>query len=251
MAVLAGLAAPGTAAVAAEGDADKGNWVYTDRWGVIGRNTLGSPTADLRFGPWGRTSPTQNAARQDPPYGRGSLGIIVAGPQVPGDVLTAEKVAFGNEKEYAGVRLSSIRTLQYSIFTGMDTTGAALPGISFEIDPNLTTGVDYSTIGYLPQDSTSPSAPDTPALNVWQRYDAAADGSAWFATGPTGPAINCEPTDPCTFAELKAALPNAVITYSVQFQKGRDNAFVGAVDGLRINDTIYDFEFNGVRKRRA
>lgn len=41
----------------------------------------------------------------------------------------------------------------------------------------------------------------------------------------------------------------APIFYSVAVGKGRDNAWVGAIDGLRINNTIYDFEADGVKSR--
>jgi hypothetical protein len=33
--------------------------------------------------------------------------------------------------------------------------------------------------------------------------------------------------------------------------KGRDNMWIGAVDGLRLNDRIYDFEADGVKERGA
>ncbi|ROO84687.1 hypothetical protein EDD29_2214 [Actinocorallia herbida] len=261
-AVLAGVAGAGSTAVSAAAadpeqattvaaeDAAGDPWVYSDKWGVIGRNTIGSPVAELRFGPWGRTTAAP-AATQKPPYGHGSLGLLVAAGPNPAVTTDDEKIAYGNETDFAGVRLRDIKTLSYSIFTAMDSIAqVALPGIAFEIDPKLNPGVTYSTLGYLPNISQSPSAPATPTQGRWQTYDAAATGSRWFATGATGPAINCTLASPCTFAQAKAALPNAVITYSVEFQKGRDNAFTGAVDGLRINDDLYDFEFKGVRKRR-
>jgi hypothetical protein len=63
----------------------------------------------------------------------------------------------------------------------------------------------------------------------------------------------------CTFAQIKAALNDdadgddddpsndAVITYSVAFSKGSGNpAFSGAVDGLMINNQMFDFEPFGV-----
>jgi hypothetical protein len=40
-----------------------------------------------------------------------------------------------------------------------------------------------------------------------------------------------------------------VISFSVQISKGRDFAFSGMVDGLRINDTLYDFEPFGVEAK--
>jgi hypothetical protein len=40
---------------------------------------------------------------------------------------------------------------------------------------------------------------------------------------------------------------SAATIYTVAVGKGRDKAWVGAVDGLRINDKTYDFEANGVK----
>ena len=53
----------------------------------------------------------------------------------------------------------------------------------------------------------------------------------------------------CTFAELLTALDDgapAALIGTVGISKGTDNAFSGAVDALQINDTVYDFEPNGV-----
>jgi hypothetical protein len=211
-------------------------------WGVIGRNTLGGPNAVLREGPYGRTSRTF-AATQPPPYGSGSLGLIVG----TGD----DKISFGNERIFAGARLSSINTLKYWIFAGVRSLdGIILPNITIEADPNLGTA-NFTSLVYLPDRSTSPSAPEAPFPNVWQRYDAAGTGSRWYATGSTGPAIGCTLATPCSFATLKSRLPNAVISYSLGISKGRDTPFVGAVDGLQVNNTIYDFEFSGVRAMSA
>ncbi|MBF8184291.1 hypothetical protein ITP53_00715 [Nonomuraea sp. K274] len=209
-------------------------------WGIIGRNTLGGPNAVLRDGPYGRTTATF-AATQAPPYGQGSLGIIVGSG--------ADKIAFGNETIFAGDRLSAIRTLRYWIFAGVDSlTGVSVPNITIEADPNVGTA-DYTSLVYLPDTSTSPSAPATRVSNAWQRYDAAATGSRWYATGATGTTIGCTQATPCSFTDLKTRLPNAVISLSLGISKGRDNPFVGAVDGLRVNNTVYDFEFSGVRTR--
>jgi hypothetical protein len=210
-------------------------------WGIIGRNTLGSPSAFFRDGPLGRTS-TDPAARQAPPYGQGSLQIIV------GD--GTEKIAFGNETNFSGLRLADINALTYWVFAGTDSlAGIALPGIALEVDPNVTAGVNYSSLVYLPNDSTAPSSPATPVPNVWQHYNASTTGSAWFATGATGAAIGCTLATPCSFAELKTKLPNAEVTYSLGITKGRDTAFIGAVDGLQVNQFAYDFERYGVLTR--
>ncbi|GLW09655.1 hypothetical protein Misp01_47840 [Microtetraspora sp. NBRC 13810] len=215
--------------------------VYADKWGVIGRNTIGSPSATLRFGPYGRRNPAAFAATQPPPFGVGSLGIIVGSG--------TEKINFGNETDFAGRRLAQIFTLGYWIFAGHNSlAGVSLPGIALEVDPNVGPS-DYASLVYLPDDATAPSAPATAAPNVWQRYAASATGSAWYATGVTGSTIGCTPTTPCSFATLKSLLPNAVISLSVGITKGRDNAFIGAVDGLQINREIYDFEPFAVFRR--
>lgn len=249
--VLSGMAMVGTALVAAgapasAGEEGKGQSASSyphsrpSTWGVIGRNTLGSPNAVFRDGPLGRPDGNPSAT-QPPPFGNGSLGIIVADG--------TEKIDFGNETDFAGLRLEDINLLHYWIYVGMDSlSGVSLPGALMEVDPGLDPSVTYSSLVYLPEDSESPSAPETPANNVWQKYRANNGGSAWFATGATGPAIGCTGSDPCSFAELKERLPDAEITYSLAISKGRDNAFVGAVDGLRVNDQLYDFEFSGVRQ---
>ncbi|MEU6717883.1 hypothetical protein ABZ897_40995 [Nonomuraea sp. NPDC046802] len=215
---------------------------FSEKWGIIGRNTLGGPNAVLRDGPYGRRT-ARFAATQPPPYGDGSLGIIVGSGN--------DKIAFGNETIFAGDRLSSIHTLKYWVFAGVDSlTGVILPNITIEVDPNVGTA-DYTSLVFMPNSSTSPSAPATPVPNVWQQYDASATGSKWFATGATGTTIACTQATPCSFADLKTKLPNAVISYSLGISKGRDTPFIGAVDGLQVNSTVYDFEFSGVRTRFA
>jgi hypothetical protein len=206
---------------------------YSLTWGVIGRNTFGSPVAQIRFGPYGRTSISAKAT-QPPPYGAGSLGL---------EVTATEKVAYGNETDFGGIPLAQINQLNYWVFAGVDSlAGVSLPGVNMEVDPKLPSQPSYTSLVYLPKNSTSPSAPSTPLPNVWQHYDATATGNRWFATGAVGTAIGCTLTTPCTFAALKSMLPNAVISYSLGITKGPDNAFVGAVDGLQVNNTIYNFD---------
>jgi hypothetical protein len=49
---------------------------------------------------------------------------------------------------------------------------------------------------------------------------------------------------------VKATFPYATL-FSVQITKGRDNAWQGAVDALRINAEVFDFEATGVKVRAA
>ena len=213
----------------------------TDKWGVIGRNSEGSPSAVYRAGPYGREPATNSAADVPPPYGNGSLGLIVGSG--------TDEIAFGNETEFAELPLSDLTTLKYWVFAGTDSlAGVTLPGLSIEVDPNVG-ATDYANLVYLPDSSTGPSAPAVRLPNTWQQYDAGAAGGAWYASGATGALINCTLASPCTFDELKARLPDAVITFSLGFTTGMDaDPFIGAIDGLQVNTTLYDFEQLGVCK---
>ena len=46
------------------------------------------------------------------------------------------------------------------------------------------------------------------------------------------------------FSRLFSAFAIQII--SVAVGKGKDYAFQGAIDGLRVNDTVFDFESGGV-----
>ncbi|MEU9091620.1 hypothetical protein ACIOEW_38025 [Streptomyces sp. NPDC087901] len=213
----------------------------SEHWGVITRNTIGSPVADLRDGPYGSFGVQGPSAR--PPYGRGSLGIEV------GD--STEKVDFGNEVDFYGDPVLGLKDVGFRVFqTGenVDSGGAEnLPNIRFEIDPNVSlhSTDHYSTLVWVPD---AVPAADT---NRWSRFLDATSTGYWYLTGNE---TACTQAAECTFAQVKASLddggPGATIL-TAAVGKGRDNAWVGAVDGLRINRSIYDFEANGVHARRA
>lgn len=223
-------------------------------FGVIGRNTVGSPSAVFRVGPLGRTAGGQFSATQKPPFGDGSLGVEVAGPPSGGGTTDAQKLSFGDQTDFAGLKIADINKLSYSIFTDVDASAFATtirPSISIEVNPN-TNGKTFSTFLYLPNNSQAPSAPASPGPGSWQKYDAVASGNQWYSTATLDPNSNrCTLAAPCTFDDLKALAPNAVVTYSLGFSKGRDNAFIGALDGLQVNQDVYDFEPLGVRKIAA
>jgi hypothetical protein len=216
------------------------------KWGVIARNVYGSPVADLRVGPWGR-APGADAATEEPPYGIGSLGLAVNDAPTGAPESDGEKASFGNETDFAGLDVSAITALSVSVFATAegsdDPAEVSMPNIAIEVDPDVSNGptpVNYTSLVYLP--------PQPSETNRWQSYDATAVG-AWFASGTAGTVTGCTGIDPCSFADLSDALgPDAEITLSVAIAKGRDGTFVGAVDGLRVNDTVYDFEPLGVRE---
>src|SRR4051794_17238100 len=121
-----------------------------------------------------------------------------------------------------------------------------MPSIAIEINPNLDGSQDhFSTLVYTPGNS---------APLVWKAIDAVADTNAhWGLTGMPGTTCDINGAR-CTFAEIRNFLddggPGATIL-TVQITKGRDFAFSGAVDDLRLNDTVYDFEPTGVYKTAA
>jgi hypothetical protein len=201
--------------------------------------------AALRDGPYGSFGVTGDAA--EPPFGKGSLGIEVAA--VTGFV---EKADFGNEVDFFGDPVLALYAVGFHVFqTGENAAPANggptnMPNIRFEIDPNLDapSTTNYSTMVWVPDPS--------PVVNQWSGYINATTTGQWYFTGAAGVETGCNSTTPCTFAAAKAALNDGApgpIIYTVQVGKGRDNAWVGAVDGLRLNSTIYDFENDGVRSR--
>ncbi|MEU4093625.1 hypothetical protein [Streptomyces sp. NPDC026673] len=220
-----------------------GNSIGSDHWGVITRNTIGSPVAALRDGPF------VTGIGSRPPYGNGSLGIEVANNSTTLPT-PSEKVDFGNEVDFYGNRVRDLTHLGFHVFqTGENVNYANdrnLPNIRIEANPNLAShpGDTYTTLVWLP-----PAVP-TDRLNRWSKFlDATVLGGQWFLSG-NELSPRCTQASPCDFTTLKNGLPQATI-YSVAVGKGRDNLWVGAVDGLRINKYVYDFEADGVRARRV
>lgn len=218
-----------------------------DHWGVIARNTIGSPVAELRNGPFGSFGVTGPSAA--PPYGRGSLGIEVADNST---TLSppSEKVDFGNEVDFFGDPVRGLRQVGFHVFqTGENVTyGGAenMPNIRFEIDPNLATAPadNYSSLVWVPDAS--------PVTNRWSDFIDATSSGYWYLTGNEAPA--CNQAARCTLQEMQAALNDGgagatILTAAVG--KGRDHMWIGAVDGLRINRNVYDFEARGVRTHQA
>lgn len=249
LAAIAVSIAPGSAFATTDGGGGGGGRGGADHWGVITRNTIGSPVAALRNGPFGSFGVTGPAAR--PPYGTGSLGIEVADDSTS---LTppSEKVDFGNEVDFYGDPVLGLNRVGFSVFQTDENVsygGAAnMPNIRLEINPNLasTPSTDYSTMTWVPDPS--------PVTNRWSPYLDATSTGAWFLTGAAGTESGCNQASMCTFAELKDALDDggaAPTIYTVAVGKGRDHMWIGAVDGLQINRTVYDFEADGVKALRT
>jgi hypothetical protein len=205
-------------------------------WGLINRNTIGAATAFLREGP------------AKPPLGTGSLNLLVGSPN--------EKVAFGDEDgtdaaTIAGGTFDKVTKVGYNVFTTGENNdrGTNVPTIIFEVDPNMETidaplakPADYSSLVFTPEVNSE--------KDKWSGYIDATTSGKWGMTGSAFAAGPCSQNGSrCTFTELQAYLNDggaAPKVTSVAVGKGRDFAFQGAVDGLRVNDTVFDFESAGV-----
>lgn len=216
------------------------------QWGVILRNTIGSGVGQLRGGPYGSFGVTGDNA--EPPFGIGSLQL-----QVSNDALTnssrQEKISFGNEVDFFGDPISGIEELGFHVFQTGENKSAAfggnarnMPNITFEVSPNGD-NTGFSSLVWIP--------PASPQTNQWSGYmDATGAGEEFYFTGGFGTSTGCNQTTNCDLDEIQAAAPNATI-YTFAVVKGRDNPWVGAVDGLRLNESIYDFEPFGVQVTAA
>jgi hypothetical protein len=230
-----------TGADGAKGDkGDTGTVEYVgEKWGQIDRNTIGSPVAQLRSGPF-------SAGGVEPPLGVGSLGFNVKD--------STEKVAFGNQVDFSGDKISDITDIGFSVFwTGEDRSRNAnnMPNITFEVDPTGPSAAapNYSSLVFVPNGPAN--------VNAWTAIDATDAAAGWwyFTNGTTATAVGCGQSGPlCSFEDLQANIANTAgyedmaVSLSFGVSKGRDHEFQGAVDALRYNDEVYDFEPFGVTR---
>jgi hypothetical protein len=185
----------------------------------------------------------------DPPSGNGSLGLLVAGGPAF-DVAQSEKIAYGIGE--SGL-LSNLREVGFAVYTTAPNISRAgqspnMPNIQFELNPHLTDATGPITFSTLTFNAVN-SAPSR-----WTTIDATdPDTGRWSLTGRAGTATGCgssSATQGCTFAQIKDKLPDAAIGTAI-INKGRDFEWQGAVDALRVNSRIADFEEGGVVIRAA
>src|SRR4051812_47946854 len=86
-----------------------GDTASSANWGIVNRNTIGSPDMTLRSGPG------------VPPNGKGSLNLAVqAAPEFPSSAQQ-EKAAFGNEIDFQGDLVSNLTAVGFWLYnTGED-----------------------------------------------------------------------------------------------------------------------------------
>jgi hypothetical protein len=213
-------------------------------WGVIDRNTIGSAVADLRTGPYGSYGVAGPSSK--PPSGVGSLGIQVSDNATSGSP-PAERVAFGNEVDFFGNPVSGLSQVGFRVFqTGENAmiNSRNMPNITFEINPHVVGAGNYTSMVWVPDAA--------PVTNRWSGYLDATSTGDWYFTGNAGTVTGCNQGTMCSFSGAKTALVanndgTAASIYTVAISKGRDYTWAGAVDNLRINTKIYNFEPYGVR----
>ena len=152
-------------------------------------------------------------------------------------------MAYGNEFDFVGDDFSALNEIGFHVFNVDGERGSpANAGIAIEIDPNLDGVMDnFATLTYFP----------TPTLPGWSAYIDGTTSGLWGGTGPAFAGTPCDLNGArCSWDALQAQLNDGDVTpptiLSVSITKGRDQAWHGAVDGLRLGDTLYDFEEGGV-----
>lgn len=156
-------------------------------------------------------------------------GTFVVGPGTPpagiGSVELEAVTTNGGElfytQQFAGMRLSSVKALQYSTYVGAGPNASAL---NIDIDPDL----DAPATSYKGRLVFVPNIiPGAVVPGTWQTWDALTQ-KGWYATRPPINAL-CTLAAPCTLADVLAVYPNAgvmaqFLTGIVGFKIGNSGA---------------------------
>jgi hypothetical protein len=146
------------------------------------------------------------------------------------------------QRQFGNKRLADLNTVAFE--TLIEQAGTVdpkiAPSINIQINPNKA-GSSFTTLVWEPIYGGSPVV-----AGSWQTWTPSASPSGWWATGAvttTGTANKYGfNTYTATFAEVKAALPDATI-YQIGVNQGTGSTgLVAGVDRLRLNNTTYDFD---------
>ncbi len=178
-----------------------------------------------------------------PPMGAGSVRL---GP-LTDDGSTAAGHAVIATNEFNGTRLANITALSYSTSQTGPTTAIAL---QFDVryrPTDVSYGgrlifEPYQTFGTVGSGWQS----WTPLSGKWwaSKTTVAGTGGAQVVALPAG---NCSQATPCTWSEIKAAFPDAVIAGRLLLKAGSNwNGFDGHADALTVGvsgvNAVFDFE---------
>jgi hypothetical protein len=163
-------------------------------------------------------------------------------------VAGGEKLAYGLGETG---RVENLDEVGFSVYTTGENNARGnpnMPNIQFEINPHLeSTATTFSTLTFVPHNTAS---------YRWTTIDATDPAAGfWWLTGAAGTATGCTQAATCSFAQVKEKLddggePAQIGTLMVN--KGTDSVdFQGAVDALRVNGRVADFEEGGVVIKNA
>jgi len=213
--------------------------------------------ASLGFG-FVQESPSGSGAFVDGPNGSDGAGSA----RLSVDASGGEALATGL---FAGTRLDDVGFVSYKTYQAAPGPHATTLQFDLDYDSTDATTAFQGRAVFEP----SLSGQSTVTSEVWQTWNPLTAPSGWWQTGTPivggGPVAQaCTPGDPCSFAELLAAYPDAAIRPITQQSGGQPVAggvwlkagggwapsFTGHVDSLTIavdvggvNGTVtYDFE---------
>lgn len=183
-----------------------------------------------------------------PPLGSGSANLIVDG--TGGEIIA--------KAGYQGLKLADITTLQYSTYR---TSGA--PALAITLQFNIDHDDTDAQTGFQGRLVYEPYHTQAVSAGVWQTWNALNDsagtgtGNWWFTPGGGyRPGVGvCPQSNPCTWAQVLAAFPNAAIHQTqgavvLKAGGGWAGGFNGNVDALTINGDTYNFEVINVAQTK-
>jgi hypothetical protein len=165
------------------------------------------------------------------PYGGGSFQLATNSDADRIGVYTGNQI---------GVPLNAISSLSYCTYRDASSTvaGHLLPSIQLEVG-GFANGVTYATMVFEPVYQPGASF----AVGSWQCWDAFKGGNAiWWATKGIPGAPNAFNSF-VPWSDIVSNNPDAVIVgrFGTKAGGGWAGTFLGNVDGLEMNGTIYDF----------
>jgi len=204
----------------------------------------GAASADVTTVP---VTPTTSQWTQDDTTGGGSVswtdamgapsGLGSAALELTTDETTSAKADLINHA-LSGMRLADLQQLGYWTYQRSASSTGGDASLQLQVLVNGTSG--FTTLVFEPYEN------GTVANGQWQHWDAAA-GQFWSTrTTPDGGLAAGHGGAPFyTLADVQGLYPDAVVV-GVGVNVGTYNpGYDVGVDGVQVNDTVYDFEASG------
>lgn len=204
----------------------------------------GAASADVTTVP---VTPTTSQWTQDDTNGGGSVswtdamgapsGLGTASLELRTDETTSAKADLFNHA-LSGLQLGDLQQLGYWTYQRSASSSDGDASLQLQVLVNGTSG--FTTLVFEPYEN------GTVANGEWQHWDASA-GRFWSTrtTADGGLTAGHGGAPFYTLAEVHALYPNAVVV-GVGVNVGTFNpSYDVGVDGVQVNDTVYDFEASG------